>query len=156
MMKYAGILALVLAASTAQAETTHGNWKPSNEDGRCHAAATPSATTGEIHGRGQAYVAIQNIPAEGVRGSVAFVSGTEATGDGDVKVTVDGKEFEVLPFKDSAFAASGRPEASLVSAMRRGHELKVEWNLKNGGTVSDTYDLAGFTAAKQAIDADCR
>lgn len=156
MMKYAGILALVLAASTAQAETVHGSWKSHEEGGKCHAAATPSASDGVIEGRGQAYVAIQNNPAEGVRGSVAFVSGSESTGDGDVTVSVDGKSFEVLPFKDSAFAASGRPEAALVAAMRRGHELKIEWALKDGSKLTDTYDLTGFTAAKQAIDAQCR
>ena len=156
MMKYAGILALVLAASSAQAEGVHGNWKSFSEGGRCHAAATPASSEGMIEGRGQAYVAIQNNPGEGVRGSVSFVSGSESTGTGDVRVIVDGKEFEVLPFKDSAFAASGRPEAALVSAMRRGRELKVEWSLKNGEKATDTYDLGGFTAAKQAIDSACR
>jgi hypothetical protein len=71
-------------------------------------------------------------------------------------VTIDGQDIEVLPFKDSAFAASGRPEAALVTAMRRGHELKVEWSLKDGTKATDTYDLAGFSSAKQEIDANCR
>jgi hypothetical protein len=155
MKKYLGILALVMATSSANAETIHGAWKSYEDGGRCHAVTTPVASTGDIQ-RGTPYLAIQNIPDDDVRGSVAIVSGNESTGEGDVRVTIDGKTFEVLPFKDSAFAASGKPEAALVTAMRRGHELKVEWSLKDGSAASDTYDLSGFSSAKQAIDANCR
>jgi Invasion associated locus B (IalB) protein. len=156
MMKYAGMIALVLAASSAQAETVHGSWKSFEDGGRCHAVSYPASSSGEIAGRTLPYVAIQNIPAEHVRGSVSIVSGSESTGEGDVRVTVDGKEFEALPFGSSAFAASGRPEAALVTAMRRGSEMIVEWSAKDGTKVTDTYDLAGFTAAKKAIDSACR
>ncbi len=155
MKKYAGILALVLAASSAHAEAVHGSWKTYEDGGRCHAVSIPTSSEGDIT-RSAPYLAIQNVPAERIRGSVAIVSGNEATGEGDVRVEIDGKEIEVLPFKDSAFAASGRPEAALVTAMRRGHELKVEWSLKDGTKAADIYDLSGFTAAKQDIDAKCR
>jgi hypothetical protein len=155
MMRYAGVLAIALAATTAHAEGTFGNWKTVENGGKCHAIANPAQSDGSVT-RGQPYVAIQNVPADDVRGSIAFVSGTEATGDGDVAVSVDGQSFEVLPFKDSAFAASGNPEASLVTAMRRGHDLKVEWSLKDGAKVTDHYDLGGFSAAKQDIDVACR
>ncbi len=155
MKRFASILTLVLAASSANAETVHGNWKSHSDGGRCHAVSSPTSSAGAMT-RGAPYLAIQNAPAEGVRGSVAIVSGNESTGEGDVRVEIDGKTIEVLPFKDSAFAASGRPEAALVTAMRRGHELKVEWTLKDGTKATDTYDLAGFTAAKQEIDANCR
>lgn len=155
MKRYAGILALVLAASSAHAETVHGSWKAYKDDGRCHAVAIPTSSAGDITRSGP-YLAIQNVPAEKIRGSVAIVSGNEATGEGEVRVEIDGNAIEVLPFKDSAFAASGRPEAALVTAMRRGHELKVEWSLKDGTKASDTYDLSGFSAAKQEIDANCR
>lgn len=156
MIKYAGILSLALVASAAQAETVHESWKSYSNDGRCHAVSVPTSSEGSIDGRGPAYVAIQNHPSEDIRGSIAIVSGSDATGLGTVDVTVDGKGFEVLPFKDSAFAASGKPEAALVAAMRRGHELKVEWTLQDGKKVTDRYDLKGFTAAKNAIDSECR
>jgi hypothetical protein len=155
MKRYAGILALVLAASSAHAEAVHGSWKSYEDAGRCHAVTIPTSSEGGI-ARSAPYLAIQNVPADDIRGSVAIVSGNEATGEGDVRVEIDGKAIEVLPFKDSAFAASGRPEAALVTAMRRGHELKVEWSLKDGTKAADTYDLAGFSAAKQEIDSNCR
>lgn len=156
MIKYAGILALALAASSAHAETTHENWTSKSVDGRCFAVTHPARSEGEIAGRNAPYLAIQNVPSEGVRGAVAIVSGSVATVEGDVKVAIDGKEFEVLAFQDSAFAASGQPEAALVTALRRGHELTATWTSKDGNAVTDTYDLKGFTAAKAAVDADCR
>lgn len=156
MIKYAGILALVLAASAAQAEGTHDNWTSKSSDGRCFAVTHPVRSEGEIAGRSAPYIAIQNVPAEDVRGSVAIVSGSDTTVEGDVKISIDGKEFEVLAFQDSAFAASGKPEAALVTALRRGRELKATWTSKDGNAVTDTYDLNGFQAAKAAVDSGCK
>lgn len=155
MIRYAGILAVALAANVANAETVHSAWTAKSDDGRCWAVSTPSSSEGGIASRAGPYVSIQNVPSEDIRGSVAIISGTELTAEGDAKVEVDGKAFEVIPFKDAAFAASGKPEAALVGAMRRGHELVVTWTAKDGTTATDRYSLAGFSAAKSAVDA-CR
>lgn len=155
MIRYAAILAAALAAGAAHAETTHADWTSKSEGGRCWATSAPTSSEGGIAGRAAPYVSIQNVPAEDVRGSIAFVSGTELTAEGDAKVQVDGQSFEVLPFKDAAFAGSGKPEAALAGAMRRGHELVVTWTTKDGITATDRYSLAGFGAAKATVDA-CR
>jgi hypothetical protein len=153
MIRYAGILAIALVAGAANAETNHADWASRSENGHCWAMSGPSSSEGGIAGRSGPYVSIQNVPSEDVRGSIAFVSGTELTAEGEAKVQVDGQSFEVLPFKDAAFAGSGKPEAALVGAMRRGHELVVTWMAKDGSTATDRYSLAGFGAAKATVDA---
>lgn len=153
MIKYAAFLAMALSAGAATAEEAATGWESKSEDGRCWAISSPTSSEGGIAGRSGPYVSIQNVPSEDVRGSVAFVSGTDATAEGEAKVLVDGQSFEVLPFKDAAFAGSGKPEAALVGAMRRGHDLVVTWTTKDGSTATDRYSLAGFSAAKSAVDA---
>ena len=143
----------VLASTTAPAAAA---WEVKGQDGHCFASAAPMRSEGEIAGRGSPYLAIQNVPGEGVRGTLAVVSGTDATAAGDVRVEIDGETFEVLPFKDAAFAAQGKPEAQIVSAMRRGHEFKAVWKTADGSSVTDVYDLAGFSKAKDEAERSCK
>jgi|HigsolmetaAR206D_1030411.scaffolds.fasta_scaffold00531_4 Invasion associated locus B (IalB) protein. len=149
----------VIAASAVSLPASagiHGKWESRETGGKCWAATTPVSSTGAASGRGPAYLSIQNHPSEGVRGSVAVVSGTKETAKGDVAVEVDGARFEMLPFDDAAFARSGAPEAALIAAMRKGREMTVTWTLPSGQRVIDRYSLDGFSAAKAAIDRNCQ
>lgn len=156
IMISAAILGMLASALSAHAATEHQDWSTTKQpDGKCIALANPTSTDGEIAGRSMAYVAVMNSPKEGIRGAISFVSGSELTGLGTVKVAVDGEEFEVLPFKDAAFAASGKPEAAVLAAMRKGHVLSIAWSTNDGQSVTDTYSLSGFSAAHSAIE-NCR
>ena len=153
-----GLAAALLVAMTgiANAKTQHTDWVSDQKpDGRCIAFASPQSNEGAISGRNGPYITVMNSPKEGIRGAISFVSGSDLTGLGSVKVAVDGEEFEVLPFKDAAFAASGKPEASVLAAMRKGHALTIAWSTKDGQSVTDTYSLTGFSAAHAAIE-NCR
>lgn len=158
MLKFLGASAALLIALTgmAHASQQHADWSSDRrDDGRCIAFATPQTSDGSIDGRTAPFITVMNSPKEGIRGAISIVSGSEKTGLADVKVSVDGKEHEVLPFKSAAFAASGQPEAALLNEMRRGHFVSVTWNTEEGQTVTDTYSLTGFTAAHNAIE-NCR
>lgn len=154
------ILGLALAASciamAPASAGTNGSWESFSKDGRCWAAALPASSTGSIPGRASPYLSIQNQPAEGVKGSVALVAGYPKAGESGVVVAVDGEAFDVLPFGGAAFTASGKPEAKLIAAMRHGKELSVTWTDPSGASATDLYSLAGFSASKDVIDADCR
>jgi hypothetical protein len=152
----AAAFGLLATAFSAHAATRHENWSTTKQaDGKCIALANPSSTDGSIEGREMPYVAVMNSPKEGIRGAISMVSGTEKTGEGDVKVDVDGQQFEVLPFKNAAFSGSGSPEAALLAAMRKGTTLSIAWTDKSGSTATDHYSLKGFTAAHNSIE-DCR
>lgn len=147
--------AAALVSSSAVAQTTHQDWVSYSKDGRCWAATLPTSSSEGIGGREGPYLSITNYPAEGVRGSVAVVAGFDVT-KGKAQLSVDGKDFEALPYGEAAFVASGSPEAALVAAMRSGRELKVAWSDADGNAAVDSYSLIGFTAAKAAVDAACR
>lgn len=147
--------AAAFVAIPASAQGVHDDWESFNKDGRCWAATAPKESAGNIAGRTAPFLSIQNHPAEGVRGSVIVSAGFAAAGEGEVKLEVDGQAFEALPFGDVAFTASGKPEAELIAAMRRGKELSVTWTDSNGSFATDRYSLIGFVAAKRAIDDRC-
>ncbi len=151
----AAAFGLLATAFSAHAATRHDDWSTTKQDdGKCIALASPTSTDGSIE-REMPYVTVMNSPKEGIRGAISMVSGTEATGEGDAKVDVDGKEFEVLPFKNAAFSASGQPEAALLAAMRKGRTLSIAWSDKNGNKATDHYSLKGFASAQDDIE-DCR
>jgi len=157
MIKYALAMAALAAATTfANAETQNGDWHSYKQDAKCWAASAPVRTEGSIAGRNGPYLAIQNDTSEGVRGSVAIVSGFDGSAEGEAKVSVDGEPFEVLPFANAAFPQSGKPETAMVAAMRKGREMSVTWTTASGETATDFYSLDGFTASLSQANEDCR
>lgn len=150
----AACVALVGLPGLATAADVFDDWSVEKVDGRCTAWTKPVSTAGEA--RAEAYLSIVNVPGEGVKNSVAFVFGKHGAGKAQAAATVDGKAFELLTFDTAAFAASGAPEAELISAMRRGGQVDVNWSEADGSISKDGYSLKGFTAAKAKIDSDCR
>lgn len=159
-MSKLGATALLLYAATSVAATaafadgTHGSWASRLGEERCWAFTLPVSATPSPE-RGTAYLSIQNHKPEGIRGSIAVVSGLPDSAAGEVSLSVDGKSFDMLPFGEAAFARTGAPEAALIAAMRSGREMTVTWALPSGGKVEDRYSMDGFTAAKADID-KCR
>lgn len=150
----AAAVALIALPGLANAAEVFENWNVEKADGRCTAWTKPASVDGEQ--REGAYLSIVNIPGEGIKNSVAFGFGKSGAGKAQASATVDGKTFELLTFDTAAFAASGSPEAELISAMRRGAETSVNWTEADGSISKDTYSLKGFTAARAKIDSDCR
>lgn len=156
MKKSICLLAALFSLSPVAAISAenHGDWISKKEDGRCTAWTLPQMSQGG-NGKGR-YVSIVNVPEEGVKNSVALVYGKSGAGKTHASASVDGQTFELLTFNTAAFAASGKPEAALIKAMRGGSEIEVNWTENDGSIYRDTYSLIGFTAAKNKIDADCR
>ncbi|MCZ7861878.1 invasion associated locus B family protein [Agrobacterium salinitolerans] len=150
----AAAVALIALPGLANAAEVFENWSVEKVDGRCTAWTKPVTIEGEQ--RDGAYLSIVNVPGEGIKNSVAFSFGKTGAGKAQASANVDGKTFELLTFDTAAFAASGTPEAELISAMRRGSEAAVNWTEADGSISKDTYSLKGFTAARSKIDSDCR
>ncbi|WP_043338943.1 invasion associated locus B family protein [Belnapia moabensis] len=61
-----------------------------------------------------------------------------------------------LPFYTAGSTAAARDGSATVRAMRNGREMLLRGPGANGrGTTSDTFPLAGFTAAYEAISKEC-
>jgi hypothetical protein len=150
----AACVALVGSTGMANAAQVFDDWSVEKTDGRCTAWTKPISAAGEA--RADAYLSIVNIPGEGIKNSVAFTFGRKGAGKAHADAIIDGKAFELLTFDQAAFAASGSPEAELISAMRRGTQVDVNWSEADGSISKDVYSLKGFTAARNQIDGDCR
>jgi len=150
----AGIVALAAFSGIGHAAENFDAWTVEKADGRCTAFTTTTSVEGAA--REGSYLSIVNVPGEGVKNSVAFGYGKSGAGKAHASADIDAESFELLTFDTAAFAASGAPEAQLISAMKKGGEASVTWTEADGTILKDKYSLKGFSAAKSKIDADCR
>jgi len=141
---------------SANAQQNFSNWKVSSSDGACWASSSPSSIDGSFENRSVPSLSIQNHPSEEVKGSIAASNGGVDASQMKAVIVVDDKEFATLTYREAAFVGTGKPEANLTAALLRGKEAKVIWTSKEGKTVVDRYDLAGFTSAKNDIDRNCK
>jgi len=70
-------------------------------------------------------------------------------------VLIDGAAHTMVAEKSAAWLAKDEDEAAFVAAMKAGSKLVVKGTSLKGTQTTDTYSLAGFTAAMQTIDKAC-
>ncbi len=89
----------------------------------------------------------------GSRDQVAIRAGYTYPRNAEVTVDAGGTDLAFYTNADSAFARDGR---AAVAAFRAGREAAARGPGANGrGTANDTFPLAGFTAAYDAISREC-
>jgi hypothetical protein len=89
----------------------------------------------------------------GSRDQVAIRAGYTYPRNAEVTVSIGSTEFPFYTSADSAFARDGR---ATVAAFRGGREASTRGPAANGrGNAQDTFPLAGFSAAYDAISREC-
>jgi hypothetical protein len=68
---------------------------------------------------------------------------------------IDGKQFSLFTDDDTAWGGDAKVDSALVAAMKAGATMIVKGTSARGTLTTDTYSLAGFTAAHKAIDKAC-
>jgi invasion protein IalB len=167
-MRLASTLAILLAlASSALASPAlaqgnaprpqklgdFGSWTAATftEDGRkvCYAFARPSRS--EPGGRQGVLLSVSH--RAGARDTVTISSGYTYPRNADATLAVGPTS---LPFYTAGSTAAARDGAAAVRAFRNGREAVLKGPAQNGrGTVTDTFPLAGFGAAHDAITKEC-
>jgi len=105
--------------------------------------------------RGDVYVTITNRPATETANEVNVVIGYTFRKNSRVSYTIDGRRHKLFTMDDGAWAYDSKSDSTIVRAMERGKTLVVTGTSSHGTTTKDTYSLAGFTAAHNAIDKAC-
>lgn len=155
----------LLAAGAAQAQPKrlgeHGSWTAATQgDGAqkiCYAFARASKAEG-VPGRAADNVMLVVTHRPQGRDQVALQSGyaypRQADGTPDpVQLTVGNRTLPFFTAGNSAFAREGR---AAVAAFRNGREAVAKGPGPNGrGQATDTFPLAGFGAAYDAISKEC-
>lgn len=161
------ILGLLLTLVTvlpawAEGPTAIGNFRNWNgytytENGKkvCFMATKPTRTLPAGVTRGDIYAMITHRPGENSNGVVSIVTGYTYKSNSDVQVTIGNQRFSLFTDGDTAWARDEATDRALVAAIKGGSAMTVAGTSSRGTKTTDTYSLAGSSAAYQAISQQC-
>lgn len=97
---------------------------------------------------------VTNYPGRKVKGQISTIIGYPFKEGSAVKLTIDDQSFDLFPVGDTAWA--GDTDAEIVAAMKKGTTLKVSGTSWKGTATTDSYSLAGISAAIDEINGSCK
>jgi len=158
------IAAITLAASPASSQTfigTFGDWNAFHDgagrDKVCYIASLPKSTAPTNVQRGKNHILISNRPADKTRHVFEFRSGYPFKDGAEVDLAIDGnKPFKLFTKDDAAWARDDATDQAIAEAMKKGKVGTVIGVSARGTKTTDTYSLAGISAALAAIDKECK
>ena len=156
------VIAAVMGADALMAQEStnrvaeHRDWSVFQEEiptKHCWSVSRPKESEHKRNGRlvevqrGDILLHISFIPEKNVNGQVSFVSGYPFREGWVVKMSIDGKEFELFTLGEMAWPNSDEDDRKLVEALKLGKEAVVVGLSSRGTTTTDTFSLLGVTAA---------
>lgn len=167
MIKYVSLFAAIMFSTAAMANSIpvelgeYGDWVAyTYKEGKntvCYMASTPKKDEGNYKKRGDIYAVITHRPADKSYNVTNFVAGYKYKNGSNVTVKIGTTTFHNLfTNDDNAWAPDAATDKKLVEAMKRGEKMIVEGTSFRGTKTKDTYSLAGFSRAYQAISAKCK
>jgi hypothetical protein len=121
---------------------------------QCYMVSRPKKSEGKVEKRGQPHLMVTHRPGGKAFNEVSVAAGYPFKPESKVTAQVDeGKKFELFTRDDKAW--SEKEDAKLVEAFKSGDRLEVRGTPAKGPPTVDSYSLAGFGAAHQAIGKAC-
>ncbi|MEX2409443.1 MAG: invasion associated locus B family protein, partial [Rhodovibrionaceae bacterium] len=121
----------------------------------CFMSSQPLRDEGNYTNRGSIYTFITHRPSDGRVGEVNIKPGYTYQADSRVKVTIDGRDFDLVTKDSNAWPYDPQTDKQMIEAMIRGSSMIVRGTSSRGTLTTDTYSLLGFTNAYQAITEAC-
>ena len=156
------LLALAAAPTLAQAPKALGSFEKWSafsyqEQGQpvCYLAAQPTESKGGPPKRGDVFLMVTHRPAQKATDVVSFVAGYDLKPRSGTEATVGGQMFKLFTKGDRAWAADEKTDKALVQALVKGATLAVKAAPVRGPESTDSFALAGFGKAHQAINQAC-
>jgi hypothetical protein len=153
---------LGLAATSAKAaQQTLGSFQDwtaftdGSERRTCYIGSVPKKKEGNYTVRGDTYVLATHRPGEKVFGEISVEAGYSYKPGSEVEISIDGQTFKLFTQGGNAWAYDEKADRALLDAMRAGRQMVVKGTSTRGTLTTDTYSLAGFSAALQSIDKAC-
>ena len=148
-----------LAQSVKQLGGTSHDWSAysaSDSNGAiCFAVSKPTEVSPSPEGYTQAYLYLTHRPAEHVTNEVNLVAGFMLATDQPATLTIAGQDFPLFTQNDAAWLVDPTQSDSLAGAMRAGTSVVIAATSDKGIKITETFSLAGATAASKAIDTGC-
>lgn len=163
-------IGLAVGAIMALAPAAHGQqatelgtfnawtaWQATDASGQiCYISSTPQKTEPAGANRDPIHFMIIHRKGMGTKNEVQTIIGYPFnTTNAKASATVDGKAYPMVTEGSAAWLASTGDESGFVQAFKAGNTLVVKGTSQRGTDTTDTYSLAGATAAMNAIDAAC-
>jgi hypothetical protein len=166
-MKHFGLALAVLAVATtavaAQSTTPLGQFSRwtaytymAGGGKVCYAVTQPTESQPKGVNRDPVYVFITNRPKEGVRHEVSVITGYPYKEGSKTEVKIGSDAFVMFTKDDGAWMQNAAEETRLINAMKAGSDMIVSGTSRRGTVTTDTYSLAGVTAALKKIDSECQ
>jgi invasion protein IalB len=121
----------------------------------CYIGSAPKKSEGNYNKRDDTHVMVTHRPADKVKGELSVTAGYAYRNGKDAEAQIDGKTFKLFTREGNAWAYDPASDRSLVGAMKAGRQMVVRGTSTRGTLTTDTYSLAGFSAALAAIDKAC-
>jgi hypothetical protein len=140
--------------------STHRDWsvyEVRDSRGRiCYMASEPTAQSGNYSRRDPPAVLVARLPGNPPSEEVSVQPGYAYLKDSSVELKVDGRPFRLFTQGEHAWTRTGEEDRTLIAAMKAGISMTVRGTSIKETYSLDTYSLAGFTAAYEAMRAACR
>lgn len=121
----------------------------------CYIASVPKKETSNYKSRGNTYILVTHRPAEKTSSVFELRAGYVYRKDSEVTVNIDGQLYNLFTDRGTAWARDAKVDRLISRMMIRGKSMTVTGFSARGTKTEDTYSLAGFTAAYNAIGKAC-
>jgi hypothetical protein len=118
----------------------------------CFALSRPTEVSPSPDGYTEAWLYLTNRPSDSVRNELNLVAGFTFAPDTPATATVGGQTFELFTDKDAAWLLDASQNDNLAGALRAGSTVVIEGTSDKGIRITETFSLAGATAASRAIE----
>lgn len=151
--------AATAAAQTPKFLANHRDWtvyEVADPKGKiCYIASEPKNQEGNYSRRGNPAVLVARLPGNPPSEQVSVQPGYTYKKDSAVEVTIEGRSYQLFTQGEHAWARTDADDRALIEAMRAGSTMTVRGTSTRDTFSLDTYSLAGFTAAHEAMRDAC-
>jgi hypothetical protein len=121
----------------------------------CYVSSEPNSSLPKGVNRDPIHFLVVDRKGLGTRNEVQTLIGYTIKKGSKPSASVDGKTYPMIPDGSGAWLASAADEPGFVAAMKAGKWLVVKGTSTRGTETTDTYSLAGATAALDAANKAC-
>lgn len=121
----------------------------------CYIVGKPEASTPAKMKRGRVDVLITDRPKDKSYDVVNFDVGYPFKAGATATLDIDGHAFSLFTNKEAAWTRDSATDHAVTDAFAKGERATLKAATEHGTATTDTYNLAGFTTALDAIDKAC-
>ncbi|MSP41951.1 MAG: hypothetical protein EXR08_01065 [Alphaproteobacteria bacterium] len=121
----------------------------------CYLRAAPGKSEPAGANRGDVYLFVTHRPASKITNEINIIAGYPYKAGSDASISVGKEKFSLFTENDGAWVEKPAEEGRLIAAMKQADRLVVTGTSQRGTKTTDTYSLAGFSAALKTINKAC-